>query len=128
MDLNKVVRTYIKMRDALTDKRRAFEEEERSLKGKMKVLENAMLAHLQTTKAESIRTDAGTVYMTEEVTPSGSDWDALYRWIAENNEFEALERRIKRTFVKEYMDAHGGDLPPGVSVHREFVARVRRAS
>lgn len=126
MDLQRVVSTYIKMRDVLTAKRRAFEDEEREIKGQMKVLENAMLAQLHASKAESVRTEAGTVYMTEEVTPTGSDWDALYRWIAENNEFEALERRIKRTFVKEYMDTHGGDLPPGVSVHREYVARVRR--
>lgn len=126
MDLNQIVRVYIKMRDALAVKRRAFEDEERDIKSQMKVLENAMLNHLNTTKLESARTAAGTVYRTEEVIPSGSDWDAFYAWIAKNNEFEALERRIKRTFIKDYMEQHEGRLPPGVSVHREFVARVRR--
>lgn len=126
MDLNKVVRAYIKLRDTLTAERREFEERERALKDRMKVLENAMLQHLNDTKVESLRTSQGTVYRTKEIIPSGSDWDAFYAWIAKNNEFEALERRIKRTFIKDYMDANDGALPPGVSVHSEFVARVRR--
>lgn len=126
MDLSKIVRTYIKMRDTLTAERRAFEEKEREIKEQMKVLENAMLQQLNTTNVESLRTSEGTVYRTKEIIPSGSDWDAFYAWIAKNNEFEALERRIKRTFIKDYMDANDGALPPGVSVHSEFVARVRR--
>jgi hypothetical protein len=128
MDIERLTRSYIKMRDTLAEKRRAYEEEERDIKTKMTRLETAMLQHLQETNVESVRTTAGTVYRTLEVTPSGSDWDAFYTWIAENNAFEALERRIKRTFIKEYMDTNDGALPPGVSVYKEYAARVRRPS
>jgi hypothetical protein len=38
-----------------------------------------------------------------------------------------LEKRIKKTFVQEWMDAHEGTPPPGVNVYREFVVRVRRS-
>lgn len=127
MSTEKLVKTYIKMRDALTEKRRAFEAEERDIKEKMKILEGALLQHLQDAGAESVQTKAGTFYRQIEVTPSGSDWDAFYKWVAEHNEFEALERRIKKTFIKDYMETHEGTLPPGVSVYKEYVVRVRRS-
>lgn len=138
MDLGKVVGVYIKMRDALATKRKAFEAEETAIKDQMKVLENALLNHLNNAGegVNSVATDAGTFYRQEDIIPICSDWDALYAWIAENNEFEALERRIKKTFVKDYMDAHkvtheDGSveplLPPGVSVLRRYEVRIRRA-
>jgi hypothetical protein len=38
-----------------------------------------------------------------------------------------LERRFKKTFVKDYRESNEGAIPPGVSVMREFTVRVRRA-
>lgn len=127
MDVEKMVRVYIKIRDKSIERQRAFDEEQQALKTQMAMIEGSLLQHLHNTNSESVRTDAGTFYRQEDIKPSGTDWDALYRWIAENNEFEALERRIKKTFVKEYMDTHDGAVPPGVAVHREHVVRVRRA-
>ena len=136
MDLDKIVGVYVKMRDALSEKRKAFEEEETKIKGQMRTLEAALLAHLNNVGGESVRTANGTFYRQEEIRPTCNDWDALYAWIAENNEFEALERRVKKTFVQDYMDTHktvheDGSVeyayPPGVSVMREYVVRIRRA-
>ena len=44
----------------------------------------------------------------------------------QNDAFDALERRIKKTFVSEYMENNGGAIPPGVSVYRQYAVRVRR--
>jgi hypothetical protein len=127
MDNAKMVRAYLKMRDARTALKRQFEEEDGKIRLQMDKLESAMLKHLQETNTDSIRTDAGMFYRQEELTPTGSDWDVFYGWVKENDAFEALERRIKKTFVKEYMETHSGGIPPGVSVYREYVVRVRRS-
>lgn len=127
MDNAKMVRVYLKMRDARTALKRQFEEEDGKIKVQMEKLEIAMLKHLQDSNSDSIRTDAGMFYRQEEITPTGSDWDAFYRWVKDNDAFEALERRIKKTFIKEYAETHNGGIPPGVSVYREFVVRVRRS-
>lgn len=127
MDLGKIVKTYIRIRDARAEKKKAFELEDGQLKENLGKLESVLLAHLNATGSESIRTDEGTFYKQEEITPSGSDWDRIYTWVKENDAFDALERRIKKTFIKEYMDQHEGSLPPGVSVHREYVVRIRRS-
>lgn len=127
MDLNKLTKAYVAIRDARGQLKKAFDAEDKALKDKQDKLEKAMLAHLNSTNTDSVRTESGTFYRQEEITPSGADWNALYRWIVENDAFDALERRIKKTFVKEYMEANEGAIPPGVNVYREYVARVRRS-
>ena len=127
VDANALTRAYVKLRDARAELNKQFEAKDTVLKDAQKILENAMLRMMQDSKVESVRTDSGTFYRQEEVTPTGQDWEAFYAWVLEHNAFDALERRIKKTFIKEYMDANDKALPPGVSVFREFVVRVRRS-
>lgn len=117
---------YIKIRDKRSEIKKAFDAEDTALKAKLTLLEGAMLQTLNSTNSDSIRTDGGTFYKQEDVTPSGSDWAAFYDWVKQNDAFDALERRIKKTFITEYMEANDGAIPPGVSVYRQFVCRVRR--
>jgi len=127
MDNLKMVKAYLKLRDARTALKRQFEEQDTALKTKMTRLEAEMLRLLQSTNSDSISTELGIFYRQEEITPTGSDWDAFYKWVAANDAFDALERRIKKTFIKEYLETHEGGIPPGVSVYREYAIRVRRS-
>ena len=128
MDFNKVTKAYVALRDKRSEIKKAYDAEDDTYKQKLTQLEGVMLGHLIDTGTESVRTENGTFYRTEDLKPSGSDWALLYDWIRENDAFDALERRIKKDFVREYMESNSGQLPPGVSVHREFVVRVRRAN
>jgi hypothetical protein len=126
LDLGKITKAHINIRDARNQLRKQYEEADTELKAAQAKLEGVMLDHLNNHGMESVRTEAGTFYRQEEITPSASDWNALYDWIKDNDAWDALERRIKKTFVKEYQEAHNGGLPPGISVYREYVVRVRR--
>jgi hypothetical protein len=126
MDTNRLVKTYVKMRDARNALKREYEEKDTALKEQMTKIENTMLKLLQDSNIDSIKTEAGTFYRQEEITPTGSDWQAFYDWVKANDAFDALERRIKKTFVAEFMETHDGAVPPGVSVYRQYVCRVRR--
>lgn len=126
-DVNRLTKTYIKIRDARSQLRKDWMVEDTKLKEKLEKIESALLKFLNETQQNSSKTDSGIVYRQEEITPTGADWDAFYQWVAKNNAFDALERRIKKTFISEYMDAHEGGIPPGVSVYREYVVRVRRS-
>jgi hypothetical protein len=126
IDYNQIARVYIKMRDKRSDIKKEFEAADKVIKDQMELLEGVMLSALAENGAEGIKTSVGTIYREEKITPTGSDWDTFYEWISQHDAFDALERRIKKTFVTEYMEAHDGSLPPGVSVFREYVARVRR--
>lgn len=127
VDLGQVTKAHINIRDARAALRRQFDEADAELKKSLEKLESIMLDHLNRHGMDSVRTEAGTFYRQEEITPSAADWNSFYRWIKDNDAWDALERRIKKTFIKEYAEAHGGGLPPGVSVFREFAVRVRRS-
>lgn len=125
-DMNRVTRAFINVRDARSALKKQFEDADADLKDVQLKIEGAMLNHLNTHGIGSVKTEAGTFYSQEEIMPSCQDWSAFYDWIKEHDAFDALERRVKKTFVKEFADTHDGNLPPGVSIVREKVVRVRR--
>lgn len=126
-DAATLTRAHIRLRDERARLKRSWEMQDAELKQKQARVEAEMLRLLGATNAESLRTEAGTMYRQVDITPTGADWDAFYRWVAAQNAFEALERRIKKQFITQYMEDNNGALPPGVSVFKQYVARVRRA-
>jgi hypothetical protein len=126
MDIGELVDLYQQINEERRDLKRAFDEKDRELKTDEERIKLAILGFMQKSGVKSIKTEFGTAYQQEDVIPTGSDWQAFYDWVADNNAFDALERRIKKTFIKEYMETHDGDTPPGVSVLREMVVRIRR--
>lgn len=127
-DLGTITKVHIRIRDARAALKKEFDVKDNELKAQLTQLEAAMLDNLIKTGAESVRTEFGTFYSQDKMTPSCQDWSALYAWIAEHDAWDVLERRVKSTFVNDYAEAHDGSLPPGVSVFREKVVRVRRPS
>jgi len=127
LDTNAITKVYVKIRDKRAELKKAFEDQDKVLKEKMGVLEGAMLNFLQLHNLNSAPTDNGVFYRQEEIIPTGIDWSAFYEWVRANDAFDFLERRIKKTAVKEYMEANDGKIPPGVSVLREYAVRVRRS-
>jgi hypothetical protein len=119
VDLSKVAETYIKIRDAKAEKKRAFEAEVATLDGQLEKLEGFMLQHLNTHGMDSVRTAGGTFYRQEDIRPNITDDVLFYGWIKDNDAFDALERRVKKTFVSEFMETHEGGLPPpGITARR----------
>lgn len=130
MDIEKLTKAYIAIRDRRTEIKKAFDEQYNDLGSKLDRLEAELLRFMQDNKSEAIKTTFGTVYRQEEVKPSCSDWSALDAWEKANPDINAsdiLEKRVSKKFITEYMEANDGALPPGVSIYREYVARVRRS-
>lgn len=117
---------YVRIRAGFSELTKTYEGEKKRIKAVLDKIEGMMLGFLQETKQDSAKTAQGTFYKQEEILPTGSDWEAFYNWVKENDAFDALERRIKKTFISQYMESHDGAIPPGVSVLREWVVRVRK--
>lgn len=121
----RVVMAYNKIkaqRDAFV---RLTEEQVDKYDARLEKLSSHLLGVLNRQGQQSFRAAGKTVYRHEDITPSASDWGAIYRWIETNQAWDMLERRIKKTFITAYMEAHKGGIPPGVSVMRKFVAKIK---
>lgn len=121
-----IVREYIEIKE----ERDAFSKEadriieEYDLKIDAHAVE--LLKLLNDQKTDSFNVLGHTIYKHTDVRPMADDWDTIYRWIMKHEAFDLLERRLKKTFVEEYMAANNKQTPPGMSVIRKFVAKVRR--
>ena len=122
----KLVKTFVKIRDARSVLKAEWEVKDRELKDKLDRLEQFMLSTMSDSGIESFKTSAGTAYRTTSLVPTGSDWTAFYAWVKENNAFDFIFRRIKADAVTDYMDQNDGQVPTGVSVFKKYGVTIRR--
>ena len=125
-DGDQATRVFLKMRAARAALKKEYEAADKVIADQQQRVEAAMLGFLNTHKIDAAPTAHGTFFKQLEITPQGADWDKFYAWVIETNGFDFLERRIKKTSVRDYMNTNKGALPPGVSVFSQYVVRVRR--
>lgn len=121
-----IVDSYIKIRD----KKKALEAEQKeALKpynDALEQLEARALEILNQSGVESMKTSAGTVYLSTRTSATIADRSAFMQYIEANGAFELLDVRANKTAVEEYLAEHQ-DLPPGVSVKAVSAANFRRS-
>lgn len=122
----RIVAAHQKIKAQRAAASRRAEEIDSMYAEKMERLEQKLLIMLREQGQKSFQTGGCTVYRHTDVIPQAADWETIYRWIETNQAWDMLERRIKKTFITDYMEANKEELPPGVSVVKRFVAKVRR--
>ena len=125
--VDKLVKIYVKIRDAKAAKKKAYEAEAAELDGKLEMVATELKARAQAEGVDGFKTEFGTVYLSETMKTSCADWSAFGEFLKTHDPLEFMEKRISSTAVKEFMKQNEGQLPPGVSVFREIEARIRRA-
>lgn len=124
--LDKVAATYVKIRDKRSELKKQYEAEDLKLKDQLDTIQSFFLETLQALGVESARTKHGTIYRSLDIKPSCEDWTLFYAWIAEHDAFDALERRVKKSFITTFMEDNHNELPPGIAVVKEYIAKVLR--
>lgn len=123
---DRLVAAHQKLKKQRAAASRIAEEVDAMYKTKMERVESQLLVILRKQGQKSFQTMGCTVYRQTEVTPHASDWETIRRFIIENDAWEMIEKRLTKKFVTDYMEANKQELPPGVSVMKRFVAKVRK--
>jgi len=126
VDLDKVVSTYIKIRDKKNELAAEFHKREEELNEKLDVIKKVLLEHCQDTGVESIRTQSGTFYRSVKKKYWTSDWESMNRFIMENEAVDLLEKRIHQGNMRQFLEENQDLLPPGLNVDSEYTITVRR--
>lgn len=127
IDKDKLVKMRIKMRDAKTEMKKNFEAEYGEITAAEQKIDAEIKRICQEEGLTGFKTDFGTVSLVETMKTGCADWTAFGDFLKDQDPLTWLTNSIKQAAVKEYMEKHGGELPPGVSVFRETEARIRRA-
>jgi hypothetical protein len=125
--VDKLVQTYIKIRDAKDTLVREHEQALKSLTDQMEIIEQELLELCKSTGQDGGRTQHGTFTRTVKERYWTNDWDSMYRFIKEHDAPELLERRIAQANFKEFLSQNPDKLPEGINVDSRYAITVRRA-
>lgn len=127
-DADKLVRVYIKMRDA---KAAMVAEHETLLQGldtQMKAIEAELLNICKTTGQDGGKTSHGSFTRTVKTRYWTGDWGAMHAFIRKHDAIDLLEPRVAQTNMKQFLLDNPGLMPEGLNVDSKYSITVRRAT
>jgi len=124
--IDKLVRTYRRIYEKRQELRTTFEEEESKLTAKIDMVKAALLQHLKTIGADSVRTPEGLIYRTLKTTYWTNDWESMNDFILEHQAPWLLEKRIHQGNFKKFLEENPNILPSGLNVDSEYSVTVRK--
>jgi len=127
MNTQEIIARYIAMRDYLAQRQEAFDAEIKPYKEGMDALAGMVQLELNQRGEESVKTEAGTAYLSKTMTVKVKDRHALFDFIRESDEFDLLTAAVAKDAVQQYMDEHQGAMPPGVEAAYFTRCNFRRA-
>jgi len=128
MDATKLVKAYIKMRDAKEAIAREYDTKLAELQEQMDVIEQCLLDICKDTGQDGGKTAFGSFTRSVKTRYWTNDWGSMYGFIRTHDAPELLERRIHQTNFKEFMEANPGVMPEGLNSDSKYSITVRRAS
>jgi hypothetical protein len=128
MDAEKLVKTYIKIRAAKETLVKAHDAEVAKLQADMDAIEQELLELCKSTGQDGGKTAVGTFTRTVKARYWSGNWDAMYRFIKENDAPHLLERRISQTEMKEFLRSNPDKMPEGLNIDSRYAVTVRRAT
>jgi hypothetical protein len=117
---------YVKLRDIIKAMDDAHKEKINPYKETLEKLNGAMLSHLTSINADSVRTAHGTVSKTTKYSASIADMSAFWTYVVSQGDFDMCDKKANPTRVREYIEANNGSPPPGVSFSSVDLVGVRR--
>jgi acetyl-CoA carboxylase alpha subunit len=124
----KIVETYIKVRDAISEMEAKHKQEKKSLQEQIDILEKALLerceeagGNISIPHVASITRRVSRNYWT-------NDWESLYRIVKEHDAFHLLHQRISNKAMQEFLEEHPDLLPEGMNVDSRYAVTVTRRS
>lgn len=124
---DKLVKAYIKLRDARAVLKSEYEAQDAALMEKVATIESKLLEFCRETGAEGVKTPFGTASRVVKERWFTNDWDSFRRFVKDNDALDLFEKRIHQGAMKEFLEANPDLRPEGLNVHREYAVVVRKS-
>ena len=124
--LDKLVKTYLKIRERRLELKAQFDEQDAPLTTQLEAVKGALLEHCKQHDVDSVKTSEGLFYRTVKQSYWTSDWEHLHSFIVEHAEPSLLDRRINQKNMKQFLEEHPELLPKGLNSNSEYIISIRR--
>ncbi len=126
MTADKLVSVYRKIRGAIDEKESAHKEEIGELKAQLDLVSAKILEICNEQNLDSLRTPMGTVTRRTVTRYWTNDWEAMYRFIKEQDAPYLLEQRIHNGNMRQFLDDNPDTLPMGLNADTKYAITVRK--
>ena len=124
--VEKLVKTYTKIRDKRSELSSKYKEEEGKLREQQDKVKLALLEYCKEHGVESVRTASGLFYRTVKQRYWTSDWESMHKFIMDNKLPEFFEKRLNQTHVRQFIEENPDLVPAGLNVDSEYAISVRK--
>jgi predicted transcriptional regulator len=124
--VDKLIAAYLKLRNKKESIEAAAKEQVKDITALMDKLEQQLLKECEEQGVDSFKTEHGTAFIKETDYASVEDWDAVLEFVEKNKAYEFLTKKVNKIPVREFIEEHKGELPPGMSygVRRGLTVRI----
>ena len=127
LNVEQLVKAYIKMRDARQQLQREFDEADDRIKQQQEVVQQALLELCKETGTDGLKTSAGTVTRTVKTRYWTSDWNSMKNFIKEHDTFSLMQQRINNTNMTQFLEENPELCPPGLNAEvKQTVTIIKR--
>ena len=122
----KLVKAYIKIRDARKELSDKYEKEDAELKESLDIIESQLLETCKMVGTDSLKTPFGTVSRRIAKRYWTNDWHSFHMFVKENEALELIEKRISQNNMASFLEENPDKCPPGLNVDSRYAVVVRR--
>ena len=124
--LDKLAKVYRKIRTRIQELTTEYETQVEGLKTTQQEVSNAIKDHMLQTGLKSVRTDEGTIILSQKTRYSTHDCDAFKSFVLEHQVLDLFEKRIAQLNMKQFLEENPGVVPPGLNSDSEYAITVRK--
>jgi len=124
--IDQMVLAYRRIRATMDEKETQHKEEMEKLREDLELVSAKLLEICKDQNVDSIKTPNGTLSRRVKSRYWTTDWESMYKVIAEHNAPFLLEQRIHNTNMQQFLDENPEAYPPGLQQDRKYVIHVRK--
>ena len=124
--LDKLARVYRKIYTKVQDLTKEYESQVEELKAKQDEIKNAMKDQMMALGTSSVRTDEGTIILSQNTRYYTNDWDSFKQFVIEHDALDLFEKRIAQKNMSMFLEENPGSVPAGLNSMSEYAVTVRK--
>ena len=124
--LDKLAKVYRKISSKVQELTQEYETELEGLKAQQEEIKNAMKDQMLALGVGSVRTEGGTITLSQKTRYYTDDWDSFKQFVVEHDALDLFEKRIAQTNMGTFLNDNPGVVPPGLNSVTEYTISVRK--
>ena len=124
--LDKLAKVYRKIYTKVNELTTQYETQLEELKAQQEEIKNAMKDQMVALGLQSVKTDEGTIILSQKTRYYTDDWDSFKSFAVEHDALDLFERRISQKNMALFLEENPGAVPAGLNSMSEVSVSVRK--